>query len=272
MFSAALAATRELYTNVDDFPSNGTIKTAWHQVSYANNQDDLANQRTVAQGQGLAPGSTTTAAQSAAGMPTRLAYKRHFIRFDISVIGGRPWRVKVIGHAAEWDPGNAMPTELRGMARPPWLDGRIEAMQVAIYRKIKSYAVPMKEEVEVKEGPVMPKTDPTTFKGVPAGAAKQLASIKDALARRDYSALRSMLADDVVWSLGGDPGADTAMAMWQADPESLDSMARVIGGGCGESEKRIACPVGIPMSGQWQLMLEQRGADTWRVVSFLKAE
>lgn len=270
VFSTALEVTRTTYSNVDDFPATGMIKTAWHQVSYANNQDDLSNQRTVAQSQGMPAGGATGGAASA-GMPTRLAYKRQFVRFDISVAGGRPWRVKVIGRAAEWDPGNALPTELRGMAKPAWLDGRTEALQVAIYRKMKAYAVPMKEEVEVKVGPVMPTTDPTTFKGIAPDAARSLASIKDALARRDYPALRGMLADDVVWSLGGAPGADTAMAMWQADPETLDAMARTIAAGCGSAEQRVACPAGAPVVGAWQLILEPRPTE-WKVSSFIKAE
>lgn len=270
VFSTALEVTRAAYSNVDDFPATGMIKTAWHQVSYANNQDDLSNQRTVAQSQGMSSGGTT-AGQASAGMPTRLAYKRQFVRFDISVVGGRPWRVKVVGRAAEWDPGNAMPTELRGMARPPWVDARTEALQVSIYRKMKQYAVPMKEEVELKTGPVMPTTDPSSFKGVPPEAAKALASIKDALARRDHAALRSNLADDVVWSLGGAPGADTAMAMWQADPETLDAMARTIAGGCGAADKRVTCPAGPPVTGTWQLILETRPS-VWKVASFIKAE
>src|SRR5262245_35641702 len=53
VFSAALDATRDVYPNIDDAPGRGVIKTAWHQVSYANNQDDLANPRTVAQTQGV---------------------------------------------------------------------------------------------------------------------------------------------------------------------------------------------------------------------------
>ena len=47
--------------------------------------------------------------------PAGGAYKRLFIRFDIAVTGGRPWRVRVEGKASEWDPGNAQPTELRGV-------------------------------------------------------------------------------------------------------------------------------------------------------------
>ncbi len=271
VYTAALQATRDLYANLDDNPGAGQIKTSWHQVSYANNQEDLGNQRTVAQGQGVSPGQTVSPGAAAAGMPTRLAYKRYFIRFDVSVAGGRPWRVKVIGHAAEWDPGNAMPTELRGMARPPWLDGRIEALQVAIYRKIKPYAVKAQEELVESKDPELPKTDPGSFKGVPAPAAKALASIKDALALRDNVALRAQLAEDVVWSLGGAPGADTAMAMWQADPETLDAMGRTIAAGCAGVERKVLCPPGTPAAGAWQLMVEPRG-QTWKVSSFVKAE
>lgn len=271
VYTAALEATRTLYANLDDFPRTGMIKTAWHQVSYGNNQDDLANQRVVAQGQGLGTGGASSPSQLQSGMPTRLAYKRQFVRFDVSVRGGRPWRVKVVGRAAEWDPGNAMPTELRGPARPPWLDGRIEALQVAIYRKIKQHAVPMKEEVEVSTEPELPTTDPSTIVGVSRGAAVALAAAKDALARRDHAALRRALADDVVWSLGGDPGADTAMAMWQADPEALEAMARVIAAGCAQDGQRVSCPAGAAPAGAWQLILEPRG-DAWKLTSFLRGE
>ncbi len=270
VFSAALAAVREAYANTDDFPHNGIIKTAWHQVSYGNTQDDLTNPRTVAQAQGVQRGMSQQSA-AATGVPTRLAFKRHFVRFDVSVVGGRPWRVKVSGHAAEWDPGNAMPTELRGAARPPWLDGRIETLQISIYRRIKQFARPMKEDTDTRADVEMPKTDPSSIKGVPPAAANVLATLKDALARRDLAALRATLADDVVWSLGGAPGADTAMAMWQADPESLDAMARVIAGGCAGEGKRISCAPGAPVAGAWQLVLEDRGG-TWKVTSYVKAE
>jgi hypothetical protein len=271
VYNAALDATREIYPNLDDHPGAGAIRTAWHQVQYAENQDDLSNQRTVAQGQGL--GTTTpTQAQSAAGMPTRLAYKRYFIRFDVSVGGGRPWRVKVIGHASEWEPGNALPTELHGAAKPPWLEGRTDALTLAIYKKMKPYAVPMKqEEPQDKPEEIVPKTDPKAFKAVPDGAAAKLAEIKDAVVKRDANLLRGLLADDVVWSLGGAPGADTAVAMWQADPEALDTMARLIGGTCGGDAIRVSCPGGSAKPGTWQLVLELRNG-AWKVTSFVKAE
>jgi hypothetical protein len=271
VFSAALDATRTLYPSLDDAPGAGAIRTAWHQVQYANTQDDLSNQRTVASGQGYAGGGVSPAA-AAAGMPTRLAFKRYFIRFDVTVAGGRPWRVKVVGHASEWEPGNALPTELHGPARPHWLEGRTDALIVAIYKQLRKVALPMKEEVpEAKPEDSLPKTDPKLFKDIPPAAGARLAKLKDAVVLRDNASLRVQLADDIVWSLGGAPGADTAMAMWQADPESLDSLVRVIGGGCAGTDKRVTCPGGAPVAGKWQLAIELRG-DAWKVTSFVKAE
>jgi hypothetical protein len=277
VYSAALEATRELYPNLDDNPGPGKIATSWHQVQYSNcagagsTCDDMVNQRVINQQQGVNP-SASPGAQMA-GMPTRLAYKRYFIRFDVRVIGGRPWRVKVIGHASSWDPGAAMPVELRGADKPHWLDGRTESLQVAIYKKIKQYAIPMKEEQPVgeDESALGPKTDPASFKNIPAPAAKQLAAIKDALGRRDYTALKPMLADDITWSLGGGTGADAAMAMWQADPTAFDAMAGTLAVCVADGDKKVACPGGAPTAGAYQLLLEPRG-DAWRVTSFVKAE
>jgi hypothetical protein len=271
VYSGALEATRVLYPNLDDNPGNGSIKTAWHQVSYANNQDDLTqNQSLSTTG---APSTLSPGGAGQAGMPTRLAYKRYFIRFDVIIAGGRPWRVKVVGHASEWEPGAAMPTELRGPARPPWLDGRIDALTLAIFKRVRQFAVPMKEEL-VKDKPddPTPKTDPKQFGKVAPEAAKRLAELRDAVIRRDYSTLRAQMSDDVKWSLGGEGNADTAMAMWQADPEPLDAMAKTIqGGACAGTDKRVSCPGGDPAPAQWQLVIELRG-DQWKLVSFVKAE
>jgi hypothetical protein len=268
VYTAALEATRESYPNIQDAPGRGSIATSWHQVSYANNQDDMTNPRTLANAQGI--NTRGTANQSSAGMPTRLAYKRYFIRFDISVAGGRPWRLKVVGHAAEWEPGAALPTELHGPARPSWLDGRTEALVYAIYQRIKGFAVPMPES-EATVGDDVKRTDPTTFGAVPADAGKLLAQVKDALAARDYAALRAQLADDVVWSLGGGTGADGAMAMWQADPEALDAMAKALAAGCAGDARKVSCPGGGPTAGSYQLVVEPRGA-AWRIASFVRAE
>ncbi|HEX4453063.1 MAG TPA: nuclear transport factor 2 family protein [Kofleriaceae bacterium] len=289
VYAAALDATRNIYPNLDENPGPGKISTSWHQVQFANCSsgpgsqcDDstggMANQQVLAQQQGLGQGSPAQGIGNQngamqAGMPTRLAYKKYFIRFDVAVLGGRPWRVKVVGHASSWDPGAAMPTELHGADKPHWLEGRTQALQIAIYKKVAKYAVPAPDDEDDKPKDTdKVKTDPTTFKNVPIGAAKQLALIKDAIAKRDYASMRPALADDVVWSLGGGTGADAAMAMWQADPSALDAMLATLATCATEAgDKRIACPAGTVQPGQWQLVLEPRG-DFWMVTSFVKAE
>jgi hypothetical protein len=273
VYSAALEATRDIYPNLDDNPGAGAVKTAWHQVTYANNTDDLSQSRTLS----TAAGGNTLAqgqGQAGAGMPTRLAYKRFFIRFDVAVTGGRPWRVKITGHASEWEPGAALPVELRGPAKPHWLDGRTDALTLAIFKRIKKFAVPMKEApAEIRIEDTLPKTDPKAFTNLPPDAAKRLALLKDAVSLREYGNLRAQVFDDVSWSLGGAPGAETAMAMWQADPESLDAMAKVITAGCVPSAdgKKVSCPGAAPAPGGYQLVIELRGAD-WKVSSFVRAE
>src|SRR5262249_60629853 len=65
VYTAALEATRESYPNIEDAPGPGAIKTSWHPVSFANNQDDMTNPRTLANASGInsraggAPGAAT---------------------------------------------------------------------------------------------------------------------------------------------------------------------------------------------------------------------
>lgn len=113
VYKAALEAAREAYpTNIEAARDRGTIRTPWNQVH-------------------------------AQGDPN----KRYFIRFDIIVADGRPWRIEAVGHAAEWERGAALPNELQGAARPPWLEQRTDALLYTIHQKIEAYAVPNKEAV-----------------------------------------------------------------------------------------------------------------------------
>jgi len=265
IYSAALEATRASYPNLEDAPGRGAIKTAWHQISNASTED-MAGSPGMSSGPGM---NQSAANQAAGGMPTRLAYKRFFIRFDVAVTGGRPWRLKVVGHASMWEPGSAEPTELHGAQRPSWLESRTEALTASIYKRIKSFAVPMKAQPANPDDP--PRADPSAFADVPPAAAKVLAALKDAATSRDSAALRPLLADDVVWSLGGGTGADVAIATWQADPEPLEAMGKLLAAGCGGDAKKVTCPPGPPTSGNYQVVIEPR-LDAWRVTSFVKAD
>jgi hypothetical protein len=271
VYAAALEATRDSYPNLEELPGRGAIKTAWHQVSYASGSaEDMTGARSLANAQGINGSTQSGPSKAAAGMPTRLAYKRYFIRFDVAVAGGRPWRVKVVGHSAEWEPGAAQPTELRGPNRPTWLDGRTDALLYAIYNRIKPFAQLAKPDADPAVGEHT-KADPGAFTGVPAGAGRRLAELKDAVVGRDFAALRGQLADDMLWSLGGAAGADIALATWQADPEPLDAMAKLLAEGCGGDAARVTCPAGQVAPGAYQLTLMPRG-EVWQVTAYVKAE
>lgn len=269
IYQAALEATRQNYPNIEDAPGRGAIKTQWHQVSNASSPDDPTGP-SMASGAGVGAANTAAANRAGAGgMPTRLAYKRFYIRFDISITGGRPWRLRVVGHASAWEPGASEPEELHGAQRPTWLEGRTDALTASIYKRIKQYAKPA--PTLTSSGEETTHTNASAFAGVPPAAGQVLAALKDALAAKDFAVLRAQLADDVVWSLGGGTGADIAVATWQADPEPIEAMTKLLGGDCAGDAKKVTCPGGAPVAGSYQLVLEPRGA-LWKVTSFVKAE
>lgn len=227
VYTAALEETRTLYPNLDDNPRRGRISTAWHEVKMASMEEDLSGQRSVSTATG-AQGSAGQSEQSAGAQPgARFAMKRFFIRFDVTVSGGRPWRVKIAPHAASWDTGAAMPTELRGDAAPPWLTPRADALRLVIHRRIRAFAVPYREPAPLRTVH-LPSADPSRFSALPAGAAKLLADLRAAIVRRDYARLRELLPETMIWSDGGGSGADAAISVWQADPTSFATIDRCL--------------------------------------------
>jgi hypothetical protein len=188
--------------------------------------------------------------------------KRMFVRFDVSVIGGRPWRVRVMGHAAEWDPGAALPTELKGIAKPPWLGPRTDSLQRDIYKRLVAYAVPVKETPEPVD-PHMPVADPSKFKSLPPAAASLLAGLRVVLLRRSYDELRPLLAPDIVWGDGGGNGRDGAMAIWQADPTLLAAMAATLDT-CDLAGTRVRCH-----TDDFELLVELRDR-AWKLAAFIR--
>lgn len=265
VFDATAQAVREPYPNLTETPQKGLIATSWHQVY-------LAGDATDPHGAQAASRATGGSAMPAPGLPGDTALKRYFIRFDVNVSGGRPWRIRLTGRAAQWDAGNAVPTELRGAARPPWLENRTDALLVAIHRRLKKFAVntgpAQTTSAPADDGP---RSDPKTFAGVPPDAASQLAGLRDEILRRDWPRLRSRFAADVVWSLGAEPGLDAALALWQADPSALDEMQKALDAGCALADTTVVCPkaaVAASFDG-YRLHLAQRQGG-WKVVSFVQ--
>ncbi len=274
VYSEAMQAVGGLYPRFDEDPTSGVIKTAWHQVTYSNSGSEdagtnLGTRQTAAPGQAGVPGTTQMPGTGNAGQ----LYKRFFIRFDVAVLGGRPWRIRVVGHAAEWSPGNAVAAELRGAAIPHWLTGRTDELTVAIYRRLKGYARPAPIAaaaiVDDDEAPI----DPAVFGAIPTDAAAAAAAIVHAIDVRDPVALRAMVADDVIWSLGAAPGADTALAMWQADGTALAALAEALRTGCVATTDQVVCPAASATERftGWRATLGRRGPG-WKLVEFVRAD
>lgn len=264
VFGAVVDSVREAYPNLTEAPNKGTISTSWHRVYLSGDASD-----TTAQASSRAPASSNPNANNA--FTSDSAFKRYFIRFDITVAGGRPWRVRLLGRAAEWDPGNAVPTEMRGASRPPWLDSRSDALLVAIHRRLSKFAVERAEDApDNSAADVGPRSDPKTFTGIPPTAAQELAGLRDEILRRDWARLRSRFVPEVVWSLGAEPGLDAAMALWQADPTALDEMQKALDAGCAPSGADVVCPKEAltPGFAGYRLQLAPRG-DGWKIVSFV---
>jgi hypothetical protein len=266
VFGAVAEATRESYPNLTETPNKGVITTSWHRVHLSGDATDTTANASSRAPAGSNPNQNNTFTGDS-------SFKRFFIRFDIAVAGGRPWRIRLVGRAAEWDPGSAVPTELRGGSRPPWLDGRSDALLVAIYRKLSKFAVERPEEGESEltaDTDTGPRSDPKSFAGIPPAAAQELAGLRDEILRRDWARLRNRFAPDVVWSLSADPGLDVAMALWQADPSALEEMQKVLDKGCAPLGKDVICPKEATTLGfaGYRLTLAQRG-QAWKVVSFL---
>lgn len=265
VYSAAVETVRSLYPAFDEDPTTGIIKTSWHQVKYSDpGADDPKTTQVADRASGV--GNASPIGAGGLGSDPSLARKLKFIRFDVTVTGGRPWRIRVKSAASQMEPGNALPTELNGLAAPHWLAGRTDALVVAIHRRLKKYAVNVPDEpkpVEVIEAI-------TVGGDIDDGARTAAAEVMRALHKRDYAALRRQVAADVVWSRGAAPGADVALAMWQADPTTLTALEGAIKAGCGADGEAVSCPAAPAPDAARARFAPRNGA--WKLVEFLERD
>lgn len=274
VYNATVGAVRELYPNSGDDPRTGKIETAWHPVMYRDpGEDDPKSVQNQNQTLGYDPTSTDPSSMGGPNTPTSVSYKRYFVRFEVIVAGGRPWHIRVIGRAQVWEPGMAEAVELKGPATPHWLPGRTDALIVAIHKRLKDYAiVPPPDEEPQPDAP--PPVDLTAFGAIAPDAAKRLGDVRQAIRDRELDALRTSVAPDVVWSLGGSPGIDGAFAMWQADPAILDAMLTAIDAGCHGTDTEVVCPAAAndtPGYTGWRLTLTKRG-EAWLITGFVEGD
>jgi len=274
VYNQTLKAVTKIYPQLIENAGAGAISTAWHQVRIAQQTED--DQMTQQERDNMLR-QQASGAPSMGGVPfvmtgSTLRRKYYFIRFDVHILGGNPWRVRVHGQASEWEVG-AIPTEMRGGNEPHWLKGRTEALQVAIYRRLKKYAVKLEEPAEEKEEEA--ELDTSRFGGLPEGAAERIAMVDRAATERDYETLRKSMAREFSWSLGGTLDADHAVAMWQADASVLPHLVEILEKGCyAETPTRVTCPRAYsqqPGYLGYRAGFEKRAGE-WLMVFFLRGD
>lgn len=241
VYSAVLEAVRKRYPRYVENATRGQIRTAWHPIRI---QHHGQTDGTSTQQQDLGQAANPVGGISS----SKIARKRYFIRFDVFVLGGKPWRVRIDGYASEWELG-AVPTVLSGANVPPWLKGRVNALYVDVYNKLSRHAVKLKTKV-VDSGPKLkvepPKPiDLKKFGRIPVAAARAVHDVLGAAKSRDFKRLRTHMAAEFTWNLGATPSAKAAIVTWQADSRVLERLIAVLEGGCKQDpakKSRVTCP------------------------------
>ena len=240
VFSETLLAVREIYSSTEEDPRTGAIQTAWHPINIRQGTPDSSTPNTQAE-------NTNKVLDVQRSIPDRF-----FVRFNVDVIGGKPWRVRVVGHAQQYTAGDAKAVPLTGAATPPWLKGRTEALQLAIYRRLKKYAVKLKTE-KLAGPPQQKPPDVAKFSTLPPEAAKVVAEAEQASGARDVGRLRAVMADEFTYSFGDAPSADTAVLVWKADATILSELNKTLGAGCAmdTTKAQVVCPAAFLTDGNF---------------------
>jgi hypothetical protein len=194
-----------------------------------------------------------------------------FMRYKVRIHkNGPPWRISVDAEAAAYRPGLAMiqPFSHSSPDEPTYVRARINALHLDIDRKLRGYAIEMRDPSE--DAPVY---DTARWTGLPPAAAQVIAMSHDAAKKRDAAALRAVMAHEFRWSLGAERSVDQAVSVYSADPDLLKAMEKVLAAGCGEdpATHTIACPAGATEEGEGARAGFQEVGGVWRMTWFLGA-
>ncbi|HET9992133.1 MAG TPA: hypothetical protein VFQ65_26565 [Kofleriaceae bacterium] len=122
VMSAATDVAKQNAKTVEVDREHATIKTAWQIVANVQEPADAYDFRGIAKVGGA-------------------AMTKYFARYDIHVIGPRPWQVVVAAHASKWLDGNVKPTELPDDSPPAWLLERRDHIVDDINARLRASAV-----------------------------------------------------------------------------------------------------------------------------------
>ncbi len=254
-------------------PLGGRLETAWFPVRLATDGD--------------APIAARAGAGAGAGAGVGLVggsgreQRRFYIRFDIEIVGGRPWQVLIAGQASSWELGQGAPVVLSGSDEPPWVAGRVDALQLAVYQRLERYVsasagADLDRATSAEDEP--PALALAGLEALPRSARAAVSGVYQAARAGTVEALRPHLADELVWSRGAPPSARQALIVWQADPARFERLADTIAAGCavvgGAGDNQIECPAAAPEAGAGGAEVRfERGADgRWLMTRFVDTE
>jgi hypothetical protein len=216
-------------------PTTGNLLTNWKLVQRLdlNGAQEVPGMTGTAQEQKQQQ-EQTQAQRNAGGIQSRCPQASLVFRVKVR-IKGPPWRIDLDGEAAECQPDLAVLTPFRhGQPdEPQWVPGRIESLTLDIHERLKQYAIKAKV-VSVPRSAITEKVQDTTpWANLPDRAAVSLVGqVHEAAMVRDAPALRKTMSEDFEWTQGADGSAETALAMFSADPTKMKQLALTIEGGC----------------------------------------
>jgi hypothetical protein len=253
---------------------SGRIETDYRVIERTN--EDVTSRNPS----GVPPVSSTGAAASTPGArttssltgPSQANYVSEGAIFRMTVqVYGPPWKVIVDGVAADYKPGMAVPIIYQHGAidEPPWVQTRMDNLSMAIYQRLKQYAVADQPVQVVSASAASEEERAKAWANLDPAAARVVASLRKAADARDVASLRLQMIVDFHWAEGADTSADTALAVWSADPGAFRALAHTLEAGCApDAGGDLVCPVKSgPELGHARL--RQVGA-TWKLVEFLR--
>jgi hypothetical protein len=76
------------------------------------------------------------------GVPGGTKKVMWFIRFQVKLIGPRPYRIRVNGQVALWDDASATPKSVSEDRRPEWFPDKVAQVRALIHGRLEQYLVP----------------------------------------------------------------------------------------------------------------------------------
>jgi len=122
VLSASTEVAKQNAKQVEIDREHAIVQTAWQVVGAAHEPADPYDFSGIAKIDG-------------AGMT------KYFARYEIRVIGPRPWQVVVVAHASKWRDGDVKPTELPDDNPPTWLIERRDRIVKDIDSRLRTSAI-----------------------------------------------------------------------------------------------------------------------------------